>query len=191
VCTYISKKSCGSLIVCSYDPGAAGDDPAKTKIPGGIRKIPEPVGNLLNPNLNPIITRLKIAGNAKLCSSLFRALRADRPCFPESLTRNLYRKKIPEITLNVPHVPPQSFHHPVATLSDFQIAKTWITKTPQPPVHQRSAPIPSTKFHLRKFLFSHDSLPQIFSKTISPEIFPGLSQKIFPTNAMIARFAIF
>ena len=28
-----------------------------------------------------------------------------RPHFPESLTRKLYRKKIPEMTLNVPHVP--------------------------------------------------------------------------------------
>lgn len=32
------------------------------------------------------------------------------PCFPESLTRKLYRKKIPEMTLNVPHVPGFSGH---------------------------------------------------------------------------------
>ena len=29
------------------------------------------------------------------------------PHFPGSLTRKLYRKKIPEMTLNVPHVPPK------------------------------------------------------------------------------------
>ena len=29
-----------------------------------------------------------------------------RPLFPGSLTRNVYRKKIPEMTFNVPHVPP-------------------------------------------------------------------------------------
>ena len=31
------------------------------------------------------------------------------PHFPESLTRNWYRKKIPEMALNVPHVPPKKF----------------------------------------------------------------------------------
>jgi len=33
-----------------------------------------------------------------------------RPYFPESLTRKSYRKKIPEMTLNVPHVPPGTAH---------------------------------------------------------------------------------
>jgi len=66
---------------------------------------------------------------------------------------------------------------------DYQNAPT--------PVHQRSASIPSTKFHSRKFLFSHDSLPQIFPKQFHRKFFPGLSQKIFPAHAMNARFAIF
>ena len=36
-----------------------------------------------------------------------------------------------------------------------------------------------TKFHSRKFLFSHNSLHRIFPKTISPEIFPGIFTKNF------------
>jgi hypothetical protein len=45
------------------------------------------------------------------------------------------------------------------------------------PAPHRSASIPSTKFHSRKFLFSHNPLHQIFPKTISPEIFPGTFTK--------------
>jgi hypothetical protein len=40
---------------------------------------------------------------------MFRALRADEPLFPETLTRKLYIKKIPEITLKVPGVPGSRF----------------------------------------------------------------------------------
>ena len=42
---------------------------------------------------------------AGIVGIFFRALRADVPLFPESLTRKLYIKKIPENTLNVPGVP--------------------------------------------------------------------------------------
>ena len=59
------------------------------------------------------------------------------------------------------------------------------------PIPHRSSSIFSTKFHPRKIFFSHDRLHQIFPKTISPENFPGFSQKIFPAHAMNARFAIF
>jgi len=41
------------------------------------------------------------------------------------------------------------------------------------------------------FNSSDDRLHQIFPKTISPKIFPELSQKIFPAHAMNPRFAIF
>jgi hypothetical protein len=34
-----------------------------------------------------------------------RATRATQPAFPESLTRKLYRKKIPEKTLRLPGLP--------------------------------------------------------------------------------------
>ena len=66
-------------------------------------------------------------------------------------------------------------------------------KTGQPPtpIPHRSSSIFSTKFHPRKIFFSHDRLHQIFPKTISPENFPGFSQKIFSAHAMNARFAIF
>jgi len=38
-------------------------------------------------------------------TGLFRALREDHTLFPGSLTRKLYKKKIPEIILEVPGVP--------------------------------------------------------------------------------------
>lgn len=38
-------------------------------------------------------------------TGLFRALRADHTLFPGSLTRKLYKKKIPEMILEVPGVP--------------------------------------------------------------------------------------
>jgi hypothetical protein len=48
-----------------------------------------------------------------MCYRIFRNVRyglgahgALRPCFPGSLTRKLYRKKITEMALNVPQVPP-------------------------------------------------------------------------------------
>ena len=53
------------------------------------------------------------------------------PIFRKVIRKNRTEKKIPEMTLNVPHVPPRSFHHPVATHSDVQIPKTRITNTPQ------------------------------------------------------------
>jgi len=42
-----------------------------------------------------------------------RALRADVPLFPESLTRKKYRKKVPENAIKVPGVPgkfPKKFY---------------------------------------------------------------------------------
>jgi len=89
------------------------------------------------------------------------------------------------------NVPPRSFHHPVATLRDVQIPQTWIIKTPRPPHISGWPPSLSAKFHSRKFLFKQNPFHQIFPKTISPKIFPGISSKIFPAHAMNARFAIF
>ncbi|GAB6286920.1 MAG: hypothetical protein STSR0009_31230 [Methanoregula sp.] len=66
IITRESESMCGTTIpavvcthdaVCSYGLGAMGDDNSKTKIVGENQKIPEPGGNLLNPNLNPNCTQ--------------------------------------------------------------------------------------------------------------------------------------
>jgi len=63
-----------------------------------------------------------------------------------------------------PHVPPRSFHHPVATLSDVYIPKIWIVNTPQPPHLITRLPFPSSKFHLRKFQLKRRSTSPNFSQ---------------------------
>ena len=80
----------------------------------------------------------------------------------------------------MPHVPPRSFHHSVATLRDVQIPKIWITQTPQPPYHQQEIFVTWApgKISIREnFSLAMIPFTQIFPKTISPEIFPGIFTK--------------
>jgi hypothetical protein len=93
------------------------------------------------------------------------------------------------MTLNVPHVPPGSFHHPVATFSDVQIPKTRITNTPQ--LRTKSLGFTFSEIPFAKIStlvkstspdFSQNNFAGKFSRNF-PKIF-------FPPNETIARFAI-
>ncbi len=74
-------------------------------------------------------------------------------------------------------------------ISSIDSRSSW--SVPSSPHLIKRPPFPPPKSHPRKFLSSHNSLHQIFPKTISPKIFPGNFTKNFPAHAMNARFAIF
>ena len=91
------------------------------------------------------------------------------------------------MTLNVPHVPPGSFHHPVATHNDVQIPKTRITNTPQ--LRTKSLDFSFSEIPFVKiFTLVKINIPRFFLKIISPEIFPGSFTKRFSGKPPVRNF---
>ncbi len=98
----------------------------------------------------------RVSGVSLITMVFFGAHGALRPLFPGSLTRKRYRKKIPEMTLNVPHVPPRS--QPL-----FYLGVTlWLT-----------SPFPHAQITPYRVLFPFFSLPRpLRGQQINHRVFP-------------------
>ncbi len=129
-------------------------------------KMVSMVFNVLQSNFVPTFTERKLVRQPRPCH-LYHL----DPISGKVLRKNRTEKKIPEMTLNEPHVPLILFPNPFATLCDIQIPQTWIANTPPTPSPHHSA----------SFIFTEIPFVKIPIQVMInlAKFFPELSQKIF------------